>query len=794
MDLVLLFFVVFYNVCFFTLQIQNDCPMKRLKILAVTAITALLLAGCNKEEQEIVPEELPVINVDTVTVKTLPPAGGPDSIDYEILNPAEDGQLTASSEVGWMTGFTCSDGNVRFNVRANDTEEAREGVVSLVYTYGGGKTVCSEVRVSQEIMRQGDVPVPVIAIITDGPLIFSADGGEYSLAYEVENPVDDGTVTMDVGDVDWITDTDCSADGVVSFKVAANGTAEERPVTITLVYAYGADGEVKDSIDALQSAQIPDPILELGELAEIPMDGGSVSLAYKITHPVDGGKLDAVSEAEWLTDFDCSGEDTIAFTALANDGKVRTAVVTVTYSYNGQEIEETLEVTQDGFDYMYDFEYIYGEYSAENNRYLIKVADGSFDEDGNTTANVRYYLDVYSTAPENPASPLPAAGAYNLSSGKEPMTLDVANTYPVISGMAPVLKDAVVTFSYDDGNVHIDGTMTENSGKMHHFTYTGFLSIEGDTGGDEPGPGEYLNIQAVSASGTYKSDRDGIMQVELEFSSLTPGFYEMGPGEKMIVTAYMPFDADGNIATGEYEVTSSPGDSYTIWAANPQGSVQGTYVEIFNAEGIVFYPDEYKMITGGVMTVSGSAGNYTVSCDFTSSDGMSVACEYTGAVDIADIPQPYSCLDGDYELSLDDAEVKVEYHGNTGFGKTQWNIIASPAGGNGDGFTVSSLFTDEAVFEDGIPSGTYTATADPFTEGGYNAGYAMLPYYVSGTNYYRYENGTTNNNAAAPAVSGDLKIINNGDDMYTMSFEFVDDRGYVWSGEWSGAVIAEDLD
>ena len=47
------------------------------------------------------------------------------------------------------------------------------------------------------------------------------------------------------------------------------------------------------------------------------------------------------------------------------------------------------------------------------------------------------------------------------------------------------------------------------------------------------------------------------------------------------------------------------------------------------------------------------------------------------------------------------------------------------------------------------------------------------------------ENG--NPTSYAPAVSGDLNITNNGDGTYHISFEFLDDKGNTWDGEWSGS-------
>ena len=40
----------------------------------------------------------------------------------------------------------------------------------------------------------------------------------------------------------------------------------------------------------------------------------------------------------------------------------------------------------------------------------------------------------------------------------------------------------------------------------------------------------------------------------------------------------------------------------------------------------------------------------------------------------------------------------------------------------------------------------------------------------------------------APAMSGDLDIVNNGDGTYEFTFSFLDDKGHTWSGHWSGNV------
>lgn len=229
--------------------------MKKLRITAAMAITALLLAGCDNEEQKVVPD--PIINVDTETVIELPPAGGSASFVYSIDNPVENGRLKAEPSDTWMSDVTVTDDEVRFNVEANETEELREGSVLLTYVYGEDKTVNAVVNVSQAVMQPSEEPVPTITITTEEPLALAADGGSYTIEYEITDPAEDGSISADAGDAGWITDINCDTDGVITLSVAANDTEEERQATITVTYTYNGTETVSESIEAVQEANEP---------------------------------------------------------------------------------------------------------------------------------------------------------------------------------------------------------------------------------------------------------------------------------------------------------------------------------------------------------------------------------------------------------------------------------------------------------------------------------------------------------------------------------------------------------
>ena len=103
-----------------------------------------------------------------------------------------------------MSDVTVTDDEVRFNVEANETEELREGSVLLTYVYGEDKTVNAVVNVSQAVMQSGEEPVPTITITTEEPLALAADGGSYTIEYEITDPAEDGSISADAGDAGWI--------------------------------------------------------------------------------------------------------------------------------------------------------------------------------------------------------------------------------------------------------------------------------------------------------------------------------------------------------------------------------------------------------------------------------------------------------------------------------------------------------------------------------------------------------------------------------------------------------------
>ncbi len=72
-------------------------------------------------------------------------------IEYTLSNPTNDGILSVSANVEWISNAALSNDAsvVTFNTTANDVTVPREGIITLTYTYGNNETVTKDVTVTQ---------------------------------------------------------------------------------------------------------------------------------------------------------------------------------------------------------------------------------------------------------------------------------------------------------------------------------------------------------------------------------------------------------------------------------------------------------------------------------------------------------------------------------------------------------------------------------------------------------------------------------------------------------------------
>ena len=171
-------------------------------------------------------------------------------------------------------------------------------------------------------------------------------------------------------------------------------------------------------------------------------------------------------------------------------------------------------------------------------------------------------------------------------------------------------------------------------------------------------------------------------------------------------------------------------------------------------------------------------------------EGIPVTCSYEGPLAVSGVPGPMSTLTGDCTVDLTGAEGLAYYYGDYFGTGGNWVFLIEPeSAGNR---VRAEIVAEAADFSSGIPSGTYRVSAsDEPAAGEFMAGYLSDFGSFSGTWYTSWDEAEVCT-ASAPAVGGTVEVVNHGDGSYDIVFDCTDDRGYVWSGSWSGEVDAAD--
>ena len=573
------------------------------------------------------------------------------------------------------------------------------------------------------------------------------------------------------------------------------------------------------------------PAIEItGEDAiNIPAGGGEYSVTYKLENETENGTVSAECPADWISDTDCSIKGTVTFTVSANDTEEeRSTVLTICYEYEaGESVEDSINIIQGGtsgdepekeYDYEYDTGYLTGVYYGaigENGEYnyYTWLSDLPFDSGGMTMIGGTYYLfDIYGPEPTDYSLYSPAAGTYRLSEGTEEWTFNQVSSWGLTIGETERTMDVHFTegtleITIDDNlNYTFEAFLTDDEGKSHHVTYTGNAPIWEDRSYNGP---EYdydiieedIDIEVRNALANYVIKDGDIMEAALIFTDMEIDGegYALPPGTALTVDAYMPLDNNGYIAAGTYEIAEYPGDNFSLWYGEIYDlfdvlTPMGTYAVTYDGQG----NPAYGLIESGTMEISGSDGLYDIECRFTTFEGHSVTCNYSGELLVSGIPQGFSTLTGDYTLDLSQATASASCYGNFyNTGGNNWAISLLPSDGvTGDGF--SSDFVVEGLDQsEGIPSGTYTA-ADAESHMGIINGAVYPGEYLKG--YLNEASGSLGGtvfmggfdsgyvNEFAPAIEGEMTITNHGDGTYTIQLDFIDDLGNNWGGEWSGEI------
>lgn len=193
---------------------------------AAIMATMLLFAGCDPVE-----EPAPVLTPTTEGTIQIPAAGGSGKITYTLENAAKDGNIEATSTADWIGGWDYSvQGTVTFDVAENVEQASRDAEITVIYNYGGGNPLSFTVKLTQAAKGAE----PALTLTSEEEINAEANGGEFKITYTLENPVENGELTVKADE--WITTT--VNESAIDVVIAGNESEEAREGTITATYAW----------------------------------------------------------------------------------------------------------------------------------------------------------------------------------------------------------------------------------------------------------------------------------------------------------------------------------------------------------------------------------------------------------------------------------------------------------------------------------------------------------------------------------------------------------------------------
>ncbi len=561
-------------------------------------------------------------------------AAGGHSIEYEVLgaDQVEAGTISAEvtnwipqledGEAAWLTGITIADntsaeGEVSFNVLANDTGSERRAVITLTYKYGE-----TSVTKTVTVLQSSGVSIRFVEDEVSKVDLNEYDAPETSSRAQIRyletnvtsaNYLTASATTPDGGEVEWITDfvTD-QVVGWLFFNIAANDTAEERTAIVTLTYER--DGiTASDSFTLTQAAgtgEVAEPEITA---SETQINVGAEGEEYyfinaTVRNPAEGGKVTLTTDSpSWITvpsnnnpaEPNESGFVSMTVGIAENPDNVeRSGKLTFTYAYTDSEgTEQTISVevpvTQEagaGVEEpeapVFDFSGTQTEFGSQANHYAYStvhmsgITDDEFEPYG---GKLTIESDQSWISPRFDGSWSEGDGlSFDICSDIQENTTTSARTATI-----------TVSYIYAEGQPAVTGSFT--------------VTQEAGEGGEDNPPvtGGEFTVATVLATDwgdnnfgfTFSPDNMYSMTTYIMFSNV----YTYGAGT---------IEGEYTVSSTKEQGTLNPEDSYRAENSDIKGTIT----------------------SGNLNIVKNADGTYTITGSLTDSSGVTVTINYTGTV------------------------------------------------------------------------------------------------------------------------------------------------------------------
>ena len=268
----------------------------------------------------------PIINV-TTNIINVTNNGGEYEITYTITNPVIGINISAITNVDWITNFNYNtSGQVKFTVNVQETNgQQRSGNITLSYG-NASKTITVIQAAGGEVI----ISNPIINV-SQRTINSSYTGGTYSIDYTITNPIQGSSINARTP-VNWVSDFNYTSNKV-QFNVSAQQVnASERTTTITLSYP-NAEDIIVTLTQAANNTVISTPIINVSPTnLNCEHTGGEYTINYSIDNPIQGSSINVRTSADWISNITYTSTK-IKFNVNAQEENATERTTTITLSY-----------------------------------------------------------------------------------------------------------------------------------------------------------------------------------------------------------------------------------------------------------------------------------------------------------------------------------------------------------------------------------------------------------------------------------------------------------------------------
>ncbi len=453
---------------------------------------------------------------------------------------------------------------------------------------------------------------------------------------------------------------------------------------------------------------------------------------------------------------------------------------------------------------------------------------------GNTTelaweGDVQLVLDLYNEPDADPINAVLPNGVYEPTGDYAPFTYNPSYTYAsiVVGGellQEPIMGTVTVDRKGAEYTILVDGVLFSSQTPIK-LIYKGPIQFVQTATAEWERFDSSQEVTFEESQGRYWgnwfypfADDLGIEFFQGEFDengTLVKGYY------LHLTSLYMPKLSDYNaqtieIANGVYTVVPNRPDyikSYALPFTFDYGQVSTLYEQMVFQGTYVTYVDKAQninlvgIVADGTITVSGSGADKLVEFDFVTEEGISIKGSYQGNPNLGNYndndqnynwaSRPWTSLTTDhtYEWKPETTASAFLLGDYIKEGLDNWMVMimamnSEYPGGYGDFFTTELLVPSTNGFE--FPTGTFNIglNLEPQTM---LTGYMDYSGIVSFTYYGDLTPDVEGYSTHSVAIEEGTVTISREGDEYKFVFNMMDGLGNKITGEWQGAVMAEDL-